>query len=59
MLGQGLVPKGYDPRVAGIEPGALARRAAALRAEVAAAARATPDHADYIRQSPAAAGLAA
>ncbi|WP_242417374.1 tryptophan halogenase family protein [Sphingomonas panni] len=59
MLGQGLVPKGYDPRVAGIEPGALAKRAAALRAEVAAAVRATPDHADYIRQSPAAAGLAA
>lgn len=59
MLGQGLVPKGYDPRAGGIEPGALAMRAAALRAEVAAAVRATPDHADYIRRSPAAAGLAA
>ncbi|WP_353955613.1 tryptophan halogenase family protein [uncultured Sphingomonas sp.] len=59
MLGQGLVPKGYDPRVAGIEPGALAKRAAALRAEIAAAVHATPDHANYIRQSPAAAGLAA
>jgi len=59
MLGQGLVPDAYDPRLAGIEAGALAKRAAALRAEVAGAVRATPDHADYIRQSPAAAGLAA
>ncbi|WP_294318150.1 tryptophan halogenase family protein [uncultured Sphingomonas sp.] len=59
MVGQGLVPDAHDPRVAGIDAGALAKRAAALRAEVADAVRATPDHADYIRRSPAAAGLAA
>ncbi|MEH3038714.1 MAG: tryptophan 7-halogenase [Sphingomonas paucimobilis] len=59
MLGQRLMPGAYDPRVEGIAADALMARAAALRAEVAGAVRATPDHADYIRHSPAAAGLAA
>ncbi|MFD1035055.1 tryptophan halogenase family protein [Sphingomonas hankookensis] len=57
MLGQGLVPRGHDPRVRASDDAVLAARAATLRAEVAAAVQATPDHADYIRQSPAAAGL--
>ena len=59
MLGQRLVPGAWDPRVDGIPADVLSARAAALRAEVAGAVRATPDHADYIRRSPAAAGLAA
>lgn len=59
MLGQRLMPKGYDPRVLAQDDATIAARAAALRGAVAQAVQATPDHADYIRRSPAAAGLVA
>jgi tryptophan halogenase len=59
MLGQGLVPRGFDPRARMLDDSALAARAGKLKAEVTAAVRATPDHAEYLRRSPAAASLAA
>ncbi|PXA99516.1 tryptophan halogenase [Nostoc sp. 3335mG] len=58
MLGQGLMPGGYDPRVLSDDDATIAARAAALRGAVARAVQATPDHEDYLRRSPAAAALA-
>ncbi|UUL83671.1 tryptophan halogenase family protein [Sphingomonas qomolangmaensis] len=58
MLGQNLMPTGYDPRARSMGDNALAARASAIRQEVAAAVRGTPDHADYIRRSAAAGSLA-
>ncbi|MHA6719347.1 tryptophan halogenase family protein [Sphingomonas sp. RS6] len=57
MLGQNLVPGGYDPRARAIDPAALAAKADRLRRDMAAAVRSTPDHADYIRRSAGAATL--
>ncbi len=57
MLGQNLIPNGHDPRVRNADDGRMAAMAAALRTRIASEACATPDHADYIRRSPAAAGL--
>lgn len=57
MMGQNLLPKGYDPRANTIGDAALTARAAAVRDAVTRAVRATPDHADYIRRIGAAGSL--
>ncbi|MEO6361251.1 MAG: tryptophan halogenase family protein [Sphingomicrobium sp.] len=57
MLGQNLVPGGYDRRVDAVSDNDLVSNASAIRANVSAAVRETPDHADFIRQIGAAATL--
>ncbi len=59
MLGQNLRPRGYDRRVDAVSEDALAANAAAIRRDVAAAVRSTPEHGAYIAQVGAASGTAA
>ena len=59
MMGQNLMPRGHDPRVGRTDDTALRTRAQAIRSGVTRAVAGTPDHADYIRRSAAAASLAA
>ncbi|WP_031235710.1 tryptophan halogenase family protein [Asticcacaulis sp. AC402] len=54
MLGQNLLPRHYDPRVDRMPHDRLVQSAEGLRRRVNAAASATPDHKDYIRQMGAA-----
>ena len=49
-LGQGIVPKGWDQRANNLDPASLGSAMDRLRARVAAAVRAMPDHADFIRR---------
>ena len=57
MLGQNLMPKGYDRRADTVSRDELVRNASAIRANVLAAVRQAPEHADYIRQAGCAAAL--
>lgn len=50
MLGQNLVPKGYDRRADAVPAEALRAKAAALREGIAKAVRDTPTQADFIRR---------
>jgi tryptophan halogenase len=59
MLGQNLRPQGYDPRVDAVDESTLAANAAAIRRDVAAAVRNTPEHAAFIAQIGGASGTAA
>lgn len=59
MLGQNLRPRGYDRRVEVVPEQALAANAAAIRRDVAAAVRSTPEHAAFIAQIGGASGTAA
>ena len=59
MLGQNLQPRGYDRRVDAVAEDALVANAAAIRRDVAAAVRNTPEHAAFIGQIGAASGTAA
>jgi tryptophan halogenase len=54
MLGQNLVPRGYDRRIDAVPEDVLVRNAATLRDQVRAAAENTPDHLAYLRQMGAA-----
>jgi tryptophan halogenase len=54
MLGQNLMPGGYDPRVGRLTQAALFEKADALRSQVRKAVNAAPDHAAYLRQCGAA-----
>jgi len=47
-LGQGIVPDGWDPRVAMADPAGLARATDTLHRQIAAAAASMPDHATYL-----------
>ncbi len=58
MLGQNLLPRGYDRRVDTVPEDSLLARAADLRREIHAAALNTPDHATYIGQFGARSDLA-
>jgi tryptophan halogenase len=49
MLGQNLVPRGYDRRVDAAPADVLLRNAAAIRADTMRAAQASPDHQAFIR----------
>ncbi|QIK78049.1 tryptophan 7-halogenase [Sphingomonas piscis] len=57
MMGQNLMPRGYDRRADALPTDVIARNAAAIRANVAAAVAATPTHEDFIRKSGVAATL--
>ena len=57
MIGQNLMPKGYDRRADTLSADELVRKASVIRAGVLAAVRETPEHADFIRQVGAAATL--
>ena len=59
MLGQNLQPRGYDRRVDAVNEDTLVANAAAIRRDVAAAVRSTPEHAAFIQQIGAASGTAA
>ena len=59
MLGQNLRPRGYDRRVDAVSEDALAANAAAIRRDVDAAVRRTPEHAAFIAQIGGASGTAA
>jgi tryptophan halogenase len=59
MLGQNLRPRGYDRRVDAVPEEALVANAAAIRRDVAAAVRSTPDHGAFIGQIGGASGTAA
>lgn len=59
MLGQNLRPRGYDRRTDAVSAEILTANASAIRKNVLAGVRATPDHAAFIRQIGAASGLAA
>jgi len=58
MLGQNLVPRGYDPRADAAPQAVLVDNAAAIRRGVLDAARHAPDHAAWIRQIGAASDTA-
>lgn len=51
LLGQNLVPRGYDPRVLNIPENRLLAESRRLRETVLAAARRAPDHVAFIRQA--------
>ncbi len=57
MLGQNLVPRGYDRRAELVSAEALRANASAIRNDVLKAVRETPEHADFIRRIGAASGL--
>jgi len=59
MLGQNLRPRGYDRRADAVTEGNLVANAAAIRRDIAAAVRSTPEHAAFIEQIGAASGTAA
>jgi tryptophan 7-halogenase len=50
MLGQNLLPRGYDRRADAAPHDTLIRNAAAIREEVRVAAQGTPDHGAFIKQ---------
>jgi tryptophan halogenase len=50
LLGQNLVPRGYDPRVRTISDDRLQMEARRIRNAVQAAVEKTPEHADFIRR---------
>ncbi|KQT33011.1 tryptophan halogenase [Sphingomonas sp. Leaf412] len=50
LLGQGVMPRGYDPMVDALDDGAVVAALRGLRASYAQAAGAMPDHADYLRR---------
>jgi tryptophan halogenase len=50
MIGQDIVPRGYDPMTDGLDTGSVAARLDAIRAQVRQCAEAMPDHRDFIRQ---------
>ena len=50
MLGQNLIPRGYDRRVDAAPEDMLVRQAGAIRDDVRAAALKTPDHGAYIKR---------
>ncbi len=54
MLGQNLIPQGYDPRVDRLPIGDLWEQADAMRNRVRTSVNAAPDHAAFIKQSGAA-----
>ena len=58
MLGQNLIPRGYDRRADVLPSDEVARRAAALRASMRDAAERAPSHEDFIRQIGAASSRA-
>ena len=59
MLGQNLVPQGYDPRVDGVPEDMLRSNAAAIRNDVRRAVESTPEQAVFIRKIGAASSLQA
>ncbi|MBW8733266.1 MAG: tryptophan 7-halogenase [Asticcacaulis sp.] len=50
LLGQNLVPRGYDPRVLSIADEALLAHGRTMREAVMAAVQRTPDHSEFIRR---------
>lgn len=58
MLGQNLIPQGYDRRADSVSEDVLRANAASIRQSVMDTVRKTPDHAAYITQSGGAASLA-
>jgi tryptophan halogenase len=50
LLGQNIIPRGYDPRVLAIPDDRLVAHAQSTRSSVQAAVQQTPDHAAFIRQ---------
>ena len=50
LLGQNMIPRGFDPRVTAIPDADLIAHAKGLRDSVQAEVRNTPDHAAFIRQ---------
>lgn len=50
LLGQNLMPRGYDPRVRKIADDRLQAEARRIRGAVQVAVDKTPEHADFIRQ---------
>lgn len=50
MLGQNLMPRGYDPRIDSMPANALIAKGQAVRKEVRDAVQRTPDHAAFIRE---------
>jgi len=59
MMGQNLMPRGYDRRADALREDELVRKASAVREAVLKAVRETPEHADFIRHAGAAASLKA
>jgi tryptophan halogenase len=58
LLGQNLVPRGYDPRVRKIADDRLQMEARRIRDAVRSAVERTPEHADFIRRIGAGSGSA-
>jgi len=58
LLGQNLIPRGYDPRVRKIADDRLQAEARRIREAVQAAVDRTPEHTDFIRRIGAASGSA-
>jgi tryptophan halogenase len=55
MIGQNIVPRGYDPMTDSLDTAKVAEKLEAIRAQVKSCAEAMPDHRDFIRQHCAAA----
>jgi Tryptophan halogenase. len=58
MIGQNLIPRGYDRRVDATAEDALVKNAAAIRNEVRVAVENTPDHKAFIERIGGASGSA-
>ena len=56
LVGQNIVPNGWDPRVDQLEPHVLSDKLAALRDAVRSTVDRTPDHMAFIRDAAARAG---
>ena len=56
MLGQNLMPKGFDTRANGVNEATLAQNAAAIRNDVARAVQGMPDHGAFIHSIGGASG---
>ena len=56
LIGQGLVPQSWDQRVGALDPEALEKAVERLRARLAQAAAAMPEHQDYIASRSASIG---
>ncbi len=50
MIGQNIVPRGYDPMTDSLDAAKVAQKLEAIRAQVKQCAEAMPDHRDFIRQ---------
>ena len=50
MIGQNIVPRGYDPMTDGLDATKVIEKLEAIRAQVKQCAEAMPDHRDFIRQ---------